>query len=183
MEKMTNQLVQSPVPGDEQKIPSGSIQAAGRRRQWGSERRSEPLAIVHPTPSARKIVLGRLAILVTIGSWIYYVISTVIRQLVDNPNSGFRFGFESFSYLIVVTFLTFSALMYLMARQGALHRFREHRRVPRGELDSHFANYDEAVTVLDHLIAREAPEVTLQQERVFLAPVDREDGEASVVVF
>ncbi len=115
----------------------------------GSERRSEPLAIVHPTPSSRKIVLGRLAMLVTVGgAWLYYVVSTIIRQLVDNPNSGFRFGFESISYLIVVTFLTFSALMYLMARQGALYRFKEHRRVPRGELDNHFANYKEAVTVL-----------------------------------
>lgn len=86
--------------------------------------------------------------LVTVGAWLYYVVSTIIRQLVDNPNSGFRFGFESVSYLIVVTFLTFSALMYLMARQGALYRFKEHRRVPRGELDNHFANYKEAVTVL-----------------------------------
>ncbi len=86
--------------------------------------------------------------LVTVGAWLYYVVSTIIRQLVDNPNSGFRFGFESISYLIVVTFLTFSALMYLMARQGALYRFKEHRRVPRGELDNHFANYKEAVTVL-----------------------------------
>ena len=106
------------------------------------------MAIVHPTPSSRKIVLGRLAILVTVGAWLYYVVSTIIRQFVDNPNSGFRFGFESISYLIVVTFLTFSALMYLMARQGALYRFKEHRRVPRGELDTHFANYKEAVTVL-----------------------------------
>lgn len=149
MGNMTNQSVESlEARGASEKLPSGSIQAAGRRRQWGSERRSEPLAIVHPTPSARKIILGRLAILVTVGSWIYYVISTIIRQLVDNPNSGFRFGLESFSYLLVVTFLTFSALMYLMARQGALHRFKGHRRVPRGELDGHFAAYDEAITVL-----------------------------------
>ncbi|WP_427016768.1 glycosyltransferase family 2 protein [Pseudarthrobacter sp. P1] len=146
---MTDQLVaSSDALGDAEQLPLGSIQAAGRRRQWGSERRSEPLAIVHPTPSARKIMLGRLAILVTVGSWIFYIISTILKGLVDNPNSGFRFGFESLSYLIVVTFLTFSALMYLVARQGALHRFKEHRRVPRGELDGHFANYAEAVTVL-----------------------------------
>ena len=52
------------------------------------------------------------------------------------------------SYLVVVTFLTFSALMYLMARQGALYRFRDHARVPRGELDRHFADYGEGITVL-----------------------------------
>ena len=124
------------------------MESKGRKRQWGSERRSEPLAIVHPTPSSRKIVLGRLAILVTVSAWIYYVVSTIIRQFVDNPNSGFRFGLESVSYLVVVTFLTFSALMYLMARQGALYRFKEHRRVPRGELDNHFADYSDGITVL-----------------------------------
>ncbi|MFE4196499.1 glycosyltransferase family 2 protein [Paenarthrobacter sp. NPDC056912] len=146
---MTDQLVDShDLAVDSSPLPAERLESAGRKRQWGSERRSEPLAIVHPTPSSRKIVLGRLAILVTVGSWIYYVISTIIRQFVDNPNSGFRFGFESISYLIVVTFLTFSALMYLIARQGALYRFKEHRRVPRGELDSHFADYNEGVTVL-----------------------------------
>ncbi|WP_026005538.1 glycosyltransferase family 2 protein [Arthrobacter sp. M2012083] len=146
---MTDQLVDlSDVERDTKELPAERQESTGRKRQWGSERRSEPLAIVHPTPSSRKIVLGRLAMLVTVGAWLYYVVSTIIRQLVDNPNSGFRFGFESISYLIVVTFLTFSALMYLMARQGALYRFKEHRRVPRGELDNHFANYKEAVTVL-----------------------------------
>lgn len=146
---MTDQLVDlSDVERDPKEHPADRPENAGRKRQWGSERRSEPLAIVHPTPSSRKIVLGRLAMLVTVGAWLYYVVSTIIRQFVDNPNSGFRFGFESISYLIVVTFLTFSALMYLMARQGALYRFKEHRRVPRGELDAHFANYKEAVTVL-----------------------------------
>ncbi len=146
---MTDQLVDlSDVERDPTELPADRLETAGRKRQWGSERRSEPLAIVHPTPSSRKIVLGRLAILVTVGAWLYYVVSTIIRQFVDNPNSGFRFGFESISYLIVVTFLTFSALMYLMARQGALYRFKEHRRVPRGELDHHFANYKEGVTVL-----------------------------------
>lgn len=128
---MTDQLVDlSDVERDTKELPAERLENTGRKRQWGgSERRSEPLAIVHPTPSSRKIVLGRLAMLVTVGgAWLYYVVSTIIRQLVDNPNSGFRFGFESISYLIVVTFLTFSALMYLMARQGALYRFKEHRR-------------------------------------------------------
>ncbi|MDN4639176.1 glycosyltransferase family 2 protein [Agreia sp. PsM10] len=120
----------------------------GRRRQWGSERRSEPLSIVHPKPSARKVTLGRLAIVATIGFWLIYVITTVLRELVNNPGAGFRFTVEAVSYLIVVTILTFSALMYLLARQGALYRFRSHVRVPRGELDRHFAEYSDGITVL-----------------------------------
>lgn len=120
----------------------------GSRRQWGSEKRSEPLSIVHPKPSGRKITLGRLAIVVTISAWVLYLVTTVARQLVDNPNAGFRFQVEAIFYLLVVTFLTFSALMYLLARQGALYRFRDHTRVPRGELDRHFSSYDQGITVL-----------------------------------
>ncbi|MET3812376.1 glycosyltransferase family 2 protein [Arthrobacter sp. UYEF3] len=119
-----------------------------RRRQWGAERRSEPLAIVHPEPSRRKIILGRVGVVVTVLAWAAYVVTTVIRTLVDDPTAGFRFRAEAVSYVVVVTFLTFSALMYLLARQGALSRFRDHRRVPRGELDRHFADYPHAVTVL-----------------------------------
>ena len=119
-----------------------------RKRQWGAERRSEPLAIVHPEPSRRKIIWGRIGIVVTVLAWAAYVVTTVLRALINDPTAGFRFRAEAVSYVVVVTFLTFSALMYLLARQGALNRFREHRRVPRGELDRHFADYKDAVTVL-----------------------------------
>ena len=122
--------------------------APARRRQWGAERRSEPLSIVHPTPSSRKIALGRLGIVVTVLAWVTYIVTTILRQFANNPDAGFRFQIEAVSYLIVVTFLTFSALMYLLARQGALYRFRDHRRVPRGELDRHFADHREGITVL-----------------------------------
>ncbi len=127
---------------------SDPVQPTARRRQWGAEKRSEPLSIVHPTPSRGKIARGRIGIVVTILAWLTYVISTILRQLSENPNAGFRFELEAASYLVVVTFLTFSALMYLVARQGALYRFRDHRRVPRGELDRHFATYDDGITVL-----------------------------------
>lgn len=121
---------------------------AGPRRQWGAEKRSEPLSIVHPRPSARKITMGRVAIVVTVLAWLLYLVTTVLKQLADNPNAGFRFQIETTSYVLVVTFLTFSALMYLLARQGALYRFRDHQRVPRGELDRHFADYSDGITVL-----------------------------------
>jgi cellulose synthase/poly-beta-1,6-N-acetylglucosamine synthase-like glycosyltransferase len=119
-----------------------------RRRQWGAERRSEPLSIVHSPPSNRTVTLGRLGIVTTITFWLIYVVTTVVREFINNPDAGFRFTLEALSYLIVVTILTFSALMYLVARQGALYRFRSHARVPRGELDRHFSDYSEAITVL-----------------------------------
>lgn len=142
---MSDQLV---LPRPDAESVSTEQKDVLRRRQWGAERRSEPLSIVHPRPSHRKIILGRLGILTTLLAWVSYVISTILRELANNPNAGFRFQFETVSYLVVVTFLTFSALMYLMARQGALYRFRDHFRVPRGELDRHFSEYAAGITVL-----------------------------------
>jgi cellulose synthase/poly-beta-1,6-N-acetylglucosamine synthase-like glycosyltransferase len=98
-------------------------------------------------PSTRKIALSRIAIVATIIFWVIYVISVVIRQFFDGPH-GFQFTMQAIGYVIVVTFLTFSALMYLMARQGALQRFNRHVRVPRAELDRHFADHQPSITVL-----------------------------------
>lgn len=118
-----------------------------RKRQWGAERRTEPLAIVHEKPSTRKIALSRLAVVLTVLLWTIYVISTIVRQFFDGPHS-FQFTLQAIGYLVVVTFLTFSALMYLLARQGALQRFGKHVRVPRAELDRHFADNQPSITVL-----------------------------------
>lgn len=106
-------------------------------------------------------MLGRLAMISTIGFWLIYVVTTIMRELVDNPTAGFRFRFEAISYLTVVTFLTFSALMYLLARQGAMYRFRDHRRVPRAEIDRHFTGHDGGMTVLIPSYAEE-PNVVRQ---------------------
>src|SRR5690625_3590386 len=108
------------------------------RRQWGAERKTAPLAIMHPMPSSRKIVLGRLAMIVTIFAWLMYVITMIMREFIEGDATTLRFVLEATSYLLVVTFLSFSALMYLLARQGALYRFRDHHRAPRGPLDAHF---------------------------------------------
>lgn len=131
------------------------------RRQWGAERRSEPLSIIHPVPSSRKVTWGRIGIVVTILAWIGYVVSTIIRQFIDYGGS-FRFTMEALSYLVVVTFLTFSALMYLVARQGALIRFRDHVRAPRGMLDRHFGDTkSQRLTVLVPSYAEEPDVVRL----------------------
>jgi cellulose synthase/poly-beta-1,6-N-acetylglucosamine synthase-like glycosyltransferase len=93
------------------------------------------------------MIFSRLAVVATICLWILYVVSTIIRQFFDGPKS-FQFTLEAIGYLVVVTFLTFSALMYLIARQGALERFSKHIRVPRAELDKHFTEDQPSITVL-----------------------------------
>jgi cellulose synthase (UDP-forming) len=82
-----------------------------------------------------------------VGLWIVYVIYTIIREFFDGPHS-FQFTMQAISYLVVVTFLNFSALMYLLARQGAFQRFAKHVRVPRAELDRHFSGSQPSITVL-----------------------------------
>ena len=119
-----------------------------RKRQWGAEKRTEPLPSLHPRPSDRKMIAGRLAIIATVIFWLTYVVYTIIRQFINNGPENFRFTTEAISYVVVVTFLTFSALMYLVARQGALQRFRNHVRVPRAELDRHFDGHCDGITVL-----------------------------------
>jgi len=122
--------------------------APARKRQWGAERSTEPLPTIHVRPSDRQIAMSRLAIVATVVFWAIYVVYTILRQFIDNGTQNFRFTTEAVSYVIVVTFLTFSALMYLVARQGALIRFRDHVRVPRAELDRHFAQNHSSITVL-----------------------------------
>lgn len=118
-----------------------------QKRQWGTERQTTPLSNLHARPSSQKIAFSRLAIVMTIFFWAMYVMSVILRQLIEGPQS-YQFTTEVVGYLIVVTFLTFSALMYLIARQGAFQRFAKHVRVPRAVLDKHFAESQSAITVL-----------------------------------
>ncbi len=118
-----------------------------QKRQWGAEKRTMPLPILHDKPSTRKIVLSRIAIIATIAMWLAYVINTIIRQFYEGPQT-YRFAIEAASYVFVVTLLTFSALLYLITRQGALVRFSKHRRTPRAEIDNHFAKKQSSITVL-----------------------------------
>lgn len=118
-----------------------------RKRQWGTERRTTPLSIFHDKPSTRKMVFSRLAIIMTIGFWATYVTTTIIREYFSGVHS-FRYVMESLAYLVIVTSLAFSALMYLLARQGALQRFSKHKRVPRAEIDMFYERNQPTVTVL-----------------------------------
>ncbi|WP_074015415.1 glycosyltransferase family 2 protein [Actinomyces polynesiensis] len=121
-----------------------------RRHQVGAERSTEPLPVLHSRPSAFRLVLGRLAIVVTVLSWAMYVITTVLRRVIENELTTLGTVIETVVYLGIVTLLSFSALMYLVSRQGAHIRFRSHQRVPRAQVDRHFSVPDprHGITVL-----------------------------------
>jgi cellulose synthase/poly-beta-1,6-N-acetylglucosamine synthase-like glycosyltransferase len=131
-----------------------------QKRQWGAERRTQPLPTIHDRPSDRKIAAGRIAIILTILFWVAYVVSTVLRQFLDRT-VNYDFTMQAVSYLIIVTFLCFSAVMYLVARQGAMQEFARHVRVPRAELDRHFGGSESSMTVLVPSYAEE-PQVVRQ---------------------
>lgn len=118
-----------------------------RKKQWGAEKNTTPLPIVHEKPSSLKIALSRLAIVSTIILWGGYITSTVIRQLMDGPQN-YNFTMQAFGYAFLMSFLIFSALMYLLARQGAFQRFSKHVRVPRSILDQHFTKNQPPISVL-----------------------------------
>lgn len=119
-----------------------------RRRQIGAERRTEPLAIMHDRPSGTAIAWARLAIVITVLAWLLYMITTIVRMIIEGPQESFIFHLQTWVYGLTVTFLSFSALMYLVARYGALVRFRDHRRVERALIDDHLETSGASITVL-----------------------------------
>ena len=122
--------------------------APTRRRQWGADRRTAPLPAYTEPPSDRMLTRSRLAMVVTVLGWGAYVVTTIIRQFVNNGTQSMRFTSEAFTYLLVVTLLTSSALAYLVARHGFLVRAKAHRRVPRSTIDDHFSRSMPTLTVL-----------------------------------
>ena len=127
---------------------AGEKPSSPRRRQVGSDRRTEPLPAYTEPPSERSLTLSRLAMVVTVLGWASYVTATIIRQFVNNGTQSMRFTSEAVSYVLVVTLLTSSALAYLVARHGFLVRTRAHRRVPRSVIDEHFTHSMPTLTVL-----------------------------------
>jgi cellulose synthase (UDP-forming) len=83
------------------RLDAGSVSAEQKGTVLGRQRRaakrSEPLSIVHPRPSRRKMLLGRLDIPTTLGAWIACAVPTVLRELADNPKAVSRFQFETVS--------------------------------------------------------------------------------------
>ena len=126
----------------------GSSTPRRRRRQWGSDRRAAPLPAYTRPPTDRAVAASRLAMVVTVAAWIAYVVTTIIRQFINNGTQSMRFTSEAVSYLVVVTLLTSSAMAYLVARHGFLVRTRAHRRTPRAAIDDHFSRSMPTLTVL-----------------------------------
>ncbi len=92
--------------------------------------------------------MGGLALVVTVLAWGVYLVQAVVSRVIDNGLDDSRFVIQTIAYVGIMTLLLFSALMYLLARQGALYRSRGHVRVPRAEIDAFMADSGATMTVL-----------------------------------
>lgn len=118
-----------------------------RKRQFGTEKDSFALPVRHTRENDRKLSINRIFIVITLIFWVCYVSSTIYNQMIVHiPN--FRSAIETCLYIVIVTLLDFSALMYLIEREGALKRFAQHTRVPRQNIDTHFSKRQPKMTVL-----------------------------------
>ncbi|MCU1452502.1 MAG: glycosyltransferase [Acidimicrobiales bacterium] len=135
--------------------------AKRRRRQVGADRRTRANPAVPPPAAPGSLALGRLALAVTGVSWLAYLGTVVVPELVAHGLAARPIA-EAIAYAITVTFLVLSATAYLLSRHGYLRRTRSHTRTPRAELEAFFdGDRAPSVTVLVPSF-REQPEVIRQ---------------------
>ncbi|WP_395726824.1 glycosyltransferase family 2 protein [Nakamurella sp.] len=134
------------VDAPTQAIPTNP---AGPKRQRGSDIRDKPLPPVAPPASDGLIAIGRIAIIFTILAWLAYVFGYFITGIINSSyQNNIDFLVETIVYVGITSVLALSALLYLVARQGALYRSRAHRRVPRAVIDGFFDTTLPTMTVL-----------------------------------
>jgi cellulose synthase/poly-beta-1,6-N-acetylglucosamine synthase-like glycosyltransferase len=92
--------------------------------------------------------LGGLAISVTAVAWAVYLVQVVVSRFINSGFHDSRLVIQTVAYVGIMTLLLLSALMYLLARQGALYRSRDHVRVPRAEVDAFVGKSRKSLTVL-----------------------------------
>ena len=76
----------------------GDFDGDDRRHQWGAETSTQPLAIMHAKPSPTRVVLGYVAIICTVVSWLIYMITMILSLFVNNPSLTLRFVVEGVLY-------------------------------------------------------------------------------------
>ena len=118
------------------------------RRQWGGDRREQPLPPVAIPISDRRIAMGRVAVVTTVVGWALYFWTWLSGEFIQGQAWNSRYKVEAVFYLLVVTALTCSAIAYLVSRLGFFYRSRAHRRVPRAGLDEFFDSTTPSLTVI-----------------------------------
>lgn len=100
--------------------------------------------------------------LVTVLAWAAYVAPLLFEEFFGGRAIGFASLLEMGSYVLVITTLGFSAMMYLTTRHGGLVRSRGHRRTPRGLIDDAMRERGERTLTMLVPSYREEPRVIRQ---------------------
>lgn len=119
----------------------------GRRRQWGSDKRT-PLPPVPKPASEATIVIGQLAIVLTVLAWMGFAYLTFSRTVLGSSEVRPPLDLQAIGYFILMTLLACSSLAYLAARLGYYSRTRTHRRATRSELSANLQHDAPTLTVL-----------------------------------
>ena len=102
-----------------------------------------------PRPvSDARVAMGRLAVVVTTGAWLAYVITWCFSDFFHQGNENAVARTEAVLYLVIVTLLTVSALAYLLSRLGFFYRTRSHHRATRASLDQYFDERQPTLTTV-----------------------------------
>lgn len=129
--------------------------AVDERREAVASSVPPPLRDDHPAPAHARPhralrPAGWAAIAVTAIAWLVvsiHSLSGLVTSVVLGE-AGFGDIVSVGVFLLVIAFLTLSALLYLVTRDGALRRLATHERLPRAALDSHFLVSEPSMTVL-----------------------------------
>ena len=126
--------------------------------------------VLHDHPSRPELATGPLLMAAAVLFWAVSVADSLRRTMAVDEVSVQAAGIMT---VVILSLFMASSGTYLVARQGALLRFRDHRPAGRSEMDAHFDGYDPDVTVLVPSYAEEVSVVratlwsaALQEPRV-----------------
>jgi cellulose synthase/poly-beta-1,6-N-acetylglucosamine synthase-like glycosyltransferase len=120
---------------------------ATTKRQWGSDKRKALPAVPAPA-SESTMLIGQLAIAVTVIGWALFVITTLTSSSITGDPDRPSLGPSTILYLVIMSLLACSALAYLTTRLGYYSRTRSHRRATRAELVQPFEGAAPKLNVL-----------------------------------
>ncbi|HST38254.1 MAG TPA: glycosyltransferase family 2 protein [Conexibacter sp.] len=121
---------------------------AKAKRQWGSDKKRKALPIVPAPASEGTMLIGQLAIAVTVIGWALFVITTLTSSSITGDPDRPSLGPSTILYIVIMSLLACSALAYLTTRLGYYSRTRSHRRATRAELVQPFEGAAPKLNVL-----------------------------------
>jgi hypothetical protein len=84
------------------------------------------------------MLVGQMAIVVTVLGWLLFVVLTLTRSSIGGAPDRPPLDVATIAYLVIMSLLACSALAYLTTRLGDYSRTRSHRRATRAELSQPF---------------------------------------------